>query len=358
MKVRYAVVGAGWISQDAFMPSIPQTNNSEITAIVSGNAEVMEQLGEFYGIEKLVHYDDYDALLNSGEIDAVYIALPNSLHADFAIRALKAGVHALVEKPLAISREQCEAMVAASNESGAYLMTEYRMHHEPKTLEVIEGLRDGSLVGEPRLIQCSFGFTSPESNHRLKGEHWGGPLQDVGIYCINACRYLFDAEPIEVSAMQTGPENDPRFAEVGATFAVNMKFPGGRLAQFTCSFDVGMHEYCNVVGSKAAINMTPAFHWAEPMRITRREEQEWSQQIGPKVDQFGGIAEYFSDCIQQGVAPESDGVEGLIDVSILEAIERSLVDGKPQLLQLPEKPKRMEIGQAKYVPHTDRKLVL
>ena len=130
-NVRYAVVGAGWISQIAFMPAVPQTGNSVMTTIITGHAENAAKLASFYGIEHVFGYDDYDVALASGLFDAVYIGLPNSLHADFAIKALKAGIHALVEKPLAISVEECEAMIRAAEEGDALLMTAYRLHCEP-----------------------------------------------------------------------------------------------------------------------------------------------------------------------------------------------------------------------------------
>ncbi len=116
-KIRYAVVGTGWISQIAFMPSVAQTGNSEMTAIVSGNRANAEKLADFYGIEHIFSYDQYDEMLHSKLVDAVYIALPNSLHADYTIRAAQAGVHALVEKPLAVSVAECEAMIAAADKA-------------------------------------------------------------------------------------------------------------------------------------------------------------------------------------------------------------------------------------------------
>src|SRR5215213_9005100 len=137
-KVRYAVVGAGWISQEAFMPSVDQTGNSVISAIVTGNRANALKLANFYGIEHVFGYEQYEQMLSTGLADAVYIALPNSMHADFTIKAANAGVHALVEKPLATSVAECEAMIAAAERSGAKLMTAYRLHYEPGTVEALE----------------------------------------------------------------------------------------------------------------------------------------------------------------------------------------------------------------------------
>ena len=189
-KVRYAVVGAGWISQEAFMPSVDQTGNSEMTAIVTGNKDTAQKLADFYGIKHVYPYERYDEMLKAGVVDAVYIALPNSMHADYAIRAANHGVHALVEKPLAISIAEGEAMIAAAARNKVWLMTAYRLHNEPGTLEVIDMVRRGE-IGDPRIFQSVFSFQAPAGNHRLKAEHWGGSLQDIGVYCLNAARQVF-----------------------------------------------------------------------------------------------------------------------------------------------------------------------
>lgn len=201
-KIRYAVVGAGWISQEAFMPAVALTGNSELAAIVTGNTNTARTLAGFYGIPEITGYDGYDALLASGKVDAVYIALPNSMHADFAIRAARSGVHAMVEKPLAATVTECEAMISAAEAGKVHLMTAYRLHSESGTIDVIERVRRGE-IGEPRIFTALFSFQSSQDNHRLRAIHWGGPLQDIGVYCLNAARHVFGAEPVEVIAMQT-----------------------------------------------------------------------------------------------------------------------------------------------------------
>ena len=194
--VRYAVVGAGWISQEAFLPAIPQVENSAVNAIVSGNPDGAGKLAEFYGIEHVYSYDDYDAMLAADVVDAVYVALPNSMHADYAIRAMRAGKHALVEKPLAISIAECEAMIAAAEEAGVFLMTAYRLHSEPGTVKVLDLIQAGE-IGEPRHFASTFSFQSDDDNHRLLAKHWGGPLQDIGVYCLNAARHCLASEPTQ-----------------------------------------------------------------------------------------------------------------------------------------------------------------
>src|SRR5437667_5358914 len=133
-KVRFAVVGAGWISQEAFLPAVRQTGNAEVTAIVSGNAAKAKRLAEFYGIEDIYDYAEFDAMAASGEVDAIYVATPNSSHCEYTVRAAQHRLHALVEKPLATSTADAESMISAAQAAGVCLMTAYRLHNDPATL--------------------------------------------------------------------------------------------------------------------------------------------------------------------------------------------------------------------------------
>ena len=356
-KVRYAIVGAGWISQVAFMPSVAKSGNSEMTAIVTGNDEAARKLADFYDIGRTCDYDGYDALLAEDVVDAVYVALPNSMHAEYAIRAMKAGKHAIVEKPLAISVEECEEMIRVAEENGVFLMTAYRLHSEPGTVEVLERLRKGE-IGKPKLFASTFSFQSPDTNHRLKGEHWGGPLQDIGVYCLNACRHVFEAEPVEVHAMKVHGNGDPRFTEVEGSMAVTLRFPEDRLAQFIVSFEGGETDFYTVIGETGSILVEPGYRFqvTPKIRISRGDDHQTVEV--PDGDHFGGQVAYFSDCILRGEAPEPDGAEGLADVAIMLAIEESAKTGQPQKVSLPPRPRHPEPSMVRTVPRTDRRLVL
>lgn len=355
-KVRYAVVGAGWISQEAFMPAIPQVENSDITAIVSGSEAQARQLAEFYGISHVCGYDGYDALLAGDEIDAVYIALPNSMHADYAIRALKAGKHALVEKPLALTEAECTAMIEASEESGALLMTAYRLHSEPATAKVIEMIQAGE-IGEPRVYASTFSLQSDPSNHRLLAEHWGGPLQDIGVYCLNAARHVFGAEPIEAHAITAGGNGDMRFSEVEATIAVTLRFPEDRVAQFVASFEGDDSDTYRVIGTKGVITVEHGFDFHFSPTVSVMKGQESHRVEVEDTDHFGAMVTYFSDCIQSGTAPVNDGAEGLADVRAMLAIEKAARTGQPQKIDTPPRPAHPSRETVRIVPRTDRRLV-
>ena len=355
-KIRYAVVGAGWISQEAFMPAVDQTDNSVMTAIVTGNAAKAARLAEFYGIEHVFGYEEYDPALSSGLFDAVYIGLPNSLHADFTIRAASKGIHTLVEKPLAVTVAECEAMIAAAETGGTLLMTAYRLHCEPGTVEAIRLIRDGA-IGTPRYFSSTFSFQAGSANHRLKAEHWGGPLQDIGIYCLNAARHVFGAEPTEAIAMK-GHGDDPRFSEVEETISASLRFPGDAIASFTVSFNSADVDTYRVMGTEGEIEMRPAFKFETPTRMVLRRGGDVSERSFPDIDQFGAQTAYFSDCIRAGHNPQPDGAEGLADVRALLAIEAAARTGRSQPIDSPPRPGHPTSDMVRMIERTDRRLVL
>lgn len=356
-ETRYAVIGAGWISQIAFLPAVHQTGNSRVTALVTGNPERARELADFHGIPDVISYDELDGYLASGHVDAVYIATPNSSHADFAIRAARAGCHALVEKPLAITVDECDAMIAAHAEAGTYLMTAYRLHHDPGTIDMLDRIRGGE-IGEPRLFSSVFGFQIDAGNHRLKGGHWGGPLQDLGVYCLNAARHVFQSEPVEVTAMFGHGDNDPRFAETHETVAVTLRFPGDRLAQFMASFGTDARDMMQVLGTKGTLTADPGYKFEHELHLTRHADEEVLEQVRTaENDDFGAMIAYFSDCIQTGTPPQNDGAEGRADVVIMRAIEEAAQTGQPQRIDLPPRPGHPDATTLRRVPRTDRRLV-
>ena len=234
--VRYAVVGLGYFVQAAVLPAFARLKNSQLTALISGDTKKLAKLGKRYGVKHRLGYAEYDEFLQSGEVDAVYIVLPNHLHAEYAVRASQAQKHVLCEKPMAVTEEECLRMMAASREAGAKLMIAYRLHFESATLALIDAIRAGKL-GEPRLFDAAFSMQVSEGNVRLRRSTLGGgPLYDIGIYCINAARYVFQDEPTEVTAFTARRQDDARFREVEEQVAAVLRFPNERLATFTAGF--------------------------------------------------------------------------------------------------------------------------
>lgn len=337
-KIRYAVVGAGWFGQSAVLPAFANAKeNSELSAIVSGDVQKRAALSSDYGVPAF-SYEQYEDLLSSGAIDAVYLVSPNSIHKDHALAAARHGIHVLCEKPLADTALAAEEIVAGCDRAGVLLMTAYRLHFEKGNLQAVDTIRKGT-IGTPRVMMSAFTQQVDPDNSRLDAKLGGHPLLDVGVYCINAARYLFRAEPIEVTAF-AATANDPRFREVPEMISAVMRFPEERLATFTCGFGEAKASTYQVIGTKGDLRMDPAFsHVGERiMTVTvdgdsKKTEFAESDQIAPEIV-------YFSECIRKGQRPEPDGREGLIDLWIIEAIKSSAQKGMAVPLQpVPEKPR-------------------
>lgn len=326
-KIRYAVVGLGWIAQESVLPGFKNaTRNSELAALVTEDPEKARKLSKEYEIAKTVSYDGYDELLSSGSIDAVYIALPNNLHADFTIRAARAGVHVLCEKPMARSVEECESMTKACQQHGVKLMIAYRLHFEPGNLKAVEIVSGGD-HGEPRFFSSVFGQQVPEGNIRLEKSLDGGPLLDVGVYCINAARYLFRSEPEEVVALGATIKDDPRFKEIHEMAAAILRFPGERLASFTSSLGSASVDRYTVVGTKGDLQVIPGYGYHDERELIRTIDGKERKETFKRGDQFGAELVYFSQCILDDTTPEPGGLEGTADIRVVEAILKSMRSG-------------------------------
>ena len=272
----------------------------------------------------LFGYDEFERCLE--QVDAVYLALPNSLHREYTERAARAGVHVLCEKPLAMTARDCLAMIESCRAAGVKLMCAYRLHFEKANLDAIETVRRGRL-GEPRLFSSLFTHDVQRGNLRLRREEGGG-LYDIGIYCVNAARQLFGAEPEEAFGRHVHG-SDQRFRDVPEATAAVLRFPGDRLASFTCSVGSSSLQWYEIVGTKASLRLDPAYGIAEDLvqHIVRGERKK--TRVFRARDQFAPELLYFSDCVQTGREPEPSGTEGLADVRVLEAIELSAREARP-----------------------------
>jgi predicted dehydrogenase len=327
-KVRYAVVGLGWIAQESVLPAFANAPNSELTALVSDDPVKLRELGRRYGVRHLFSYDDYDAALESGAFDAVYIALPNDMHCDFTVRAARAGVHVLCEKPMAVTEAECRKMISACRATDTHLMIAYRLHFEAANLEAIRTARSGAL-GELRLFNSVFSMpVKDEGNIRLKAERGGGTLYDIGIYCINAARYTFQAEPTEVFGM-AAHGSDRRFREVEESVSATLRFPGDRLASFTCSFGGERAALFQIVGTKGDLRVDPAYKHRGELRHLLTLDGKTHERTFPDRDQFAAELIYFSRCLHSADNVQPSGREGLADVRIIQALYRSIAQGGP-----------------------------
>ena len=322
-QIRYAVVGLGHIAQVAVLPAFGNARrNSRLVAVVSGDPVKRAQLSEKYGGLRAYSYDEYDACLKSGEIDAVYIALPNSLHHEYALRAAQAGIHVLCEKPMALDEAECRRMGEAARAARVKLMVAYRLHFERANLEAVETARSGR-IGEPRLFSSTFCTPVVPGNIRVRRATGGGVLYDIGIYCINAARGLFRDEPTEVWAAGAGTIGD-----VEESVSAVLRFPSERLAIFTCSFGATKVSEYRLVGTKGELAVDPAYEYAKPLehRLSL-DGNVVSERRFAKRDQFAPELLYFSDCVLQNRDPEPSGEEGLADVRVIRALYESIRRG-------------------------------
>jgi glucose-fructose oxidoreductase len=335
--VRYAVVGLGHIAQVAVLPAFAHASrNSELAAFVSDDPTKLRRLGRRYGVSARFSYDEYDDCLET--VDAVYIAVPNHLHREYAERAARAGVHVLVEKPMALAEKDCEAMIRAADKAGVRLMVAYRLHFEAANLTALATVRAGE-IGEPRIFASVFTMQVKDGNIRVRRETGGGTLWDIGIYCINAARYLCRDEPEEVFAY-TASGGDRRFREVEEMTSAVLRFPQDRLAAFTCSFGAADAGWYQVVGTRGDVRVDPAYEYAEGLKSTTTVDGKRRPREYAKRDQFAPELLHFSDCILTGRAPQPGGREGLADVRIIRALYRSARTGRPVRLGRYPAPRR------------------
>jgi predicted dehydrogenase len=349
-RIRYAVVGLGHLAQVAVLPAFKASPNSELTAIVSGDAEKRKKLGKKYRLEHVYSYEHIDRAFSV--VDAVYLVLPNHLHKEYAVRAANAGVHVLCEKPMAVTEDECESMIETADANNVKLMIAYRLHFEEENLEAIRLATSGKL-GELRIFTSEFAQQVAPGNIRVtepvaKG---GGPVYDMGVYCINAARYLFRDEPNAVFAFSASG-TDKRFRKVEEMMSVVMRFPGEKLATFTCSFgaaDIGRYS---LVGTKGILVADPAYEYSKSQKQQIILGEKMTKKEFRKRDQFAAELIYFSDCILKDKQPEPSGLEGLADVRVVRAIYQSATTGKT--VELPDfsakNKKRPNLGQEIHRP--------
>lgn len=333
--VRYAVIGLGHIAQAAMLPAFAHAKrNSELAAFVTDDPKKLAELGKRYGVKALYDYRQLRECLDENDIDAVYIATPNSEHRAMVLEAAAAGVHVLCEKPLGVTEKECTDMIAACERAGVHLMTAYRLHFEAANLKVLETIRSGA-IGTPRVFTSVFSYQIKDpGNIRLRDDLEGGPLHDIGIYCINAARSVFKAEPIEAHAWRV-ESHDPRFKEVDETVTGMLRFPGGGIATFTCSFGIAAAGWYQVVGTKGDVCVDPAYEYSEGLHVTTTIGEKSREQAFAKRDQFAAELVYFSECVLKGREPEPSGREGLADVRVIEALEQSMKRGVPVRISPP-----------------------
>lgn len=347
-KIRYAVVGLGSIAQGSVLPAFKNADNCELAALISDDEVKLKELGKLYSVENRYTYAQYDECMNSGKVDAVYIALPNHLHREYTERAARAGVHVLCEKPMAVTEADCDSMILACHDHNVKLMIAYRLHFEAGNLEAARIANSGE-IGDARVFTSTFTQQVIAGDTRLRRQTGGGTLYDIGVYCINAARYVFRQEPIEVSCF-TARNGEPRFREIEEMSACVLRFPDDRLASFLCSFGASPVDAYTVVGTNGSLHVEPAYEYAKPIRHQMKvQDREHTREFSHR-DQFSPELIYFADCVLANKEPEPSGVEGLADIRVVRALYRSAETRHPVRLPPFHKRARPEPAQGIYRP--------
>jgi predicted dehydrogenase len=326
-RIGYCMVGLGRISMQHFMPACKMSERSAVTALVSGHREKAEKMASEYNVPagSIYSYDNYDEIVNNKNIDAVYIALPNSMHPEYTIRAAKAGKHVLCEKPMATTVADSRAMIAACKSANRKLMIAYRCPYEPTNMRAIQLIRDGKL-GKIQAIESANGFNIRPGEWRYTRKlGGGGPMMDVGIYSLNACRYLTGEEPAHVEGYGSVIDHDGRFDEVEENLTWTMRFPSGIVASCNTTYGANMPGFYRVHGSKGWLHVEPAFGYQGQHLKAQIQGEPPIDEPNDSRDpsQFVREADYFSQCIIENREPKTNGEEGLKDMQLMDAIYRS-----------------------------------
>jgi glucose-fructose oxidoreductase len=328
-RLGFCFVGIGNLCMNQLLPEIHHCKYAKPVALVSGHPDKARQQAQKHGIpsKNIYNYENYDSIKDNPEIDVVYIVLPNSMHAEYAIRAAKAGKHVLCEKPMANSSEDCRKMIAACKEAGKLLQIGYRLHFEPNNLALIQAIKSGE-SGKLKLIENGAGFSigDPTQWRLKKAMAGGGCLMDIGIYALNAARYMSGEEPVEVHAMTYATKDDPRFKEVEEHCSFQLRFPSGVLASCASSYSTGLNRY-TAHCTKGWAELDPALSYHGNKFALNRGHGVERPEI-PDIFQFAAEMDALCESILKNEPSHAPGEEGLNDLIAIEAIYKAAESGQ------------------------------
>ena len=330
-KIGYAIVGLGGYGLGIIIPQFKNCQHSKLVALVSGDPVKARRVAAEYGVPERSIYDykNFDSIKDNPDIDIVYVCLPVSMHAEYTIRAAAAGKHVMCEKPMAVSSAECEAMIAACKKAGKKLMIGYRCHFEAYNLEAVRRARSGE-IGKLRYFRSEHGFTAgnPNAWRLKKALSGGGSLMDIGIYALNAARYMTGEEPIAVYAKETTDRNDPRFREVEDMIEFQLEFPSGVIGSCMSMYSANQNHIL-LVGDKGRIDMEPGTRYdGNKLWVGQDRSNPVTPPPGPGATQWAGQLDHLSLCILNNKEPIVAGEEGLRDIRIIEAVYRSAREQK------------------------------
>jgi predicted dehydrogenase len=331
--LRVAIMGLGSYG-NRVAEAMKSSTKAKLVGVISGTPSKINEWQSKYSIpeKNCYNYENFDRIKDNADVDAVYVITPNALHHDQVIRVAKAGKHVICEKPLAIDAKEGQEMVDACAKANVKLLVGYRMHFEPKTLEIIRMRREGEL-GKILFFQGLTGFRigDPKQwrlNKKLAG---GGALMDIGIYSINGARYMVGEEPIWVTAQET-KTNAEKFKEgVDETIQFQLGFPSGAVASCLSTYNMSYLDRFFLTGEKGFAELQPSTGYGPIKGRTNAGELNQPHQTHQTVqmDEMAGI-------ILEGNQPivPVDGAEGVKDMKIIDAIFLAVKTGKKVEIKL------------------------
>lgn len=325
-KLGFALCGLGGLATGQIAPALQKTQNCRLAGIITGNPAEAGNWKAQYGIadKGIYSYDTMHRMADNADIDVVYILTPNALHLDHTLLAAGAGKHVFCEKPMEISVERCQQMIDAVKAAGRMLGVAYRCQFEPNHQECMRIAREQEF-GALKVLDAHFSNQTELPGWRLKRAlAGGGPLMDLGIYALQATRYLTGEEPVWVSATTT--QGDPvRFSEVEESVLWQARFPGGATSHCSTSYDAAPVGYFRAIAERGWFSLDPAFNYGG---IHGLRSDGKAIEL-PPIDQFAAEMDDFAQCIMEKKRSRVAGEEGLRDVSIMMAIYESARTGRP-----------------------------
>ena len=329
-----AVVGLGTLALENIIPAFGEAKHVRLAGLVSGDPDKVRTVGAQYGVPDhgLYSYATFDRIRDNPDIDIVYIVLPNALHAEFTVRAAQAGKHVLCEKPMAATVAEAQQMVDACAQAKRSLMIAYRLQYTPEHRTVID-LARSKTFGSVRMIEAVNGQNDAANGQwrQIKALAGGGSLPDVGLYCLNAFRYITGEEPVEVTARMTQPKDDPRFREIEDVAMFTLRFPSGIVASGTSAYSFHESRFLRVHAETGWFGLDPAFGYDNlALQIDHKAGKAGAletRRFSPK-NQFAAEMDAFALSLQAGDPPRTGGAEGLQDMKIMEAIYQAAASGQ------------------------------
>ncbi len=329
-KLGWAIVGLGSLAINQILPAFAKCEKSKVVALVSGHPDKANKLAMRYGVnpKNIYNYQNYDTIRDNPEVDIIYIVLPNGMHAEYTVRGFQAGKHVLSEKPMANTPADCQQMIDAGRKANRKLMVAYRCRYEPFNQEAIRMARQQEL-GPTKVILADHGFnigdpTQWRLNKTLAG---GGSLMDIGIYSLQAARYITGEEPTEINAMSYTTPGDVRFKEVEETINFQLRFPSGILANCSSSYGYSGQNRYRVVTTKGWFELEPATQY-DGLRMYLHHDNITEERLLPVRDHFALEMDHMSGCVMENKEPLTPGEEGLRDLTIMMGIYEAARTGK------------------------------